>query len=113
VVQALASGHAFDRKSVRIVGDLDLRRLLVVSSSLRCRSCVIEGAVRGRDVTFRDVVDLSGTTVTGPVDLRGATFDRTLAWRGGAVGGVARFGLAVFEDTVAFDNSTFASTVWR
>lgn len=110
VAAALRAGRSFDRAAVRITGRLDLRALRVVSSAFRCRSCHIDRAILAPDVTFRDVVDLSGTTVTGPVDFRGATFDRVLAWRNGKVGGAARFRFAVFQDAVAFDNSTFAST---
>ncbi|HEV2370558.1 MAG TPA: pentapeptide repeat-containing protein [Streptosporangiaceae bacterium] len=110
VVAVLRAGHPFDQAAVRITGSLDLRALQVVSSSFRCRWCVIDGALLAPDVTFREVVDLSGTKVKGPVDFRGAMFDRALAWRDGKVRGAALFGSAVFRDSVAFDNTTFAST---
>jgi hypothetical protein len=110
VVAGLAAGRSFDRSDVTIIGDVDLRRLQVVRVGLRCQGCMLKGRLLGRDVRFTDVVDLSGSTVTGRVDLRGAIFERGLAWRGGVIDGWTSAGLAVFGDVLDADGLVFVGT---
>ena len=107
VVRALAAGRSFDRRNLSIIGDVNMGRLRVVRVGLRCQHCTLEGSLLGRDVRFKDVVDLSGTTVTGRVDLRGALFGRGLAWRDGSIDGTTSASLAVFRNLVDANGLSF------
>ena len=58
-----------------IHGDLDLTALRTVAGPFQCRNCHFDGSLAGRDVTFKNSVDLRGLVVDGDIDLAGARFE--------------------------------------
>lgn len=108
----VASGRAVECEGMTIRGDLDLRTVSDIEVSIRCVDCTLNGSFLARDVTFEQIVDLSGILVAGGVDLRGAVFHRALmmgasAARGSDFEETSDLSLATFEDTLRLDAATF------
>ncbi|HEV7523502.1 MAG TPA: pentapeptide repeat-containing protein [Acidimicrobiia bacterium] len=109
-VKLVKSGKRVEFTGIEIIGVLDLQNLKI-EQSIRCKDCVIDGAILASDVTFAEAVDLEGVTLKGRVDLRGAKFEGPMLARGDKAGGGASdsidFSFARFEQQSAFDGLSF------